>query len=373
MIREKYGFIYIGIAIASLMNISFVLAHDDPLHVPTASRSAQQMTDTARTFIESLSDDQHRALIYDFVDDSERTNWTNAPVDSKKRNGLPIGRLNLKQRTLFHKLLIASTSSQGYQKIWGAVRGDDELKREGEGRELISEKFFNKNRTLGASDFWLSFYGDPRTDINWGYMFTGHHLAANFTVIDGKASFTPLFYGSDPAVIAIGPHAGHVFLSQERNRGYELLASLTDQQRAIAVISDTVPFNKYGAIDFAGPGKKDVTRKPRGITGSALTAEQQKLLWVLIEEYVRNADFDVADTQLAKIATDGIGALYFMWMGPTDGTEKVFFRVQGPSILIDFVDQRTRFDWNTHPHTIVRDPSNDYGQDWLQRHISEEH
>ena len=104
-----------------------------------------------------------------------------------------------------------------------------------------------------------------------------------------------------------------------------------------------------------------------------MSAPQRKLLWVLVEEYVNNADFDVAEQQLAKIKKDGKDSLFFMWMGPSDGSEKVFYRVHGPSILIDFVDQRTGFDWNTHPHIIVRDPSNDYGQDWLQRHISEAH
>lgn len=351
------------------------VAHEHPHNdeLPTNVLSGTQMTAAAVNLLNTLTETQREAIIYPFKNDADRTNWTNAPVSSKPRNGLPIGRLSIKQRELLHKLLIASTSSQGYQKIWGAVRGDDELKKEGENRELNSEKFFVKNQSLGAIDYWLSFYGDPKKDKSWGYMLTGHHLAANFTVVDGKATFVPMFYGADPAYISHGAHAGHVFLPQERNRGYELLQSLSDEQQQIAVVAKEYPSNKYGPTDFAGPGKKDTKYKTRGIRGDALTKAQQRLLWVLISEYVGNADFDVAQEQINKIRKDGLNNIYFMWMGPTDGTGKIFYRVHSPSILIDFVDQRTGFDWNTHPHTIVRDPSNDYGENWLERHIRESH
>lgn len=349
-------------------------AHEHESHsVPVASESAQQMTEAGTQFINSLSEAQKSMIILPFLDDKQRTKWSNAPIHSKARNGLPIGRLSLKQRYLLHDLLIASTSSQGYHKIWAAVRGDDELKSEGENRELTSDKFFDKNQSLGAIDYWVSFYGNPTKDKEWSYMFTGHHLAVNFTVIDGKATFVPMFYGADPAVISHGAHAGHQFLPQERRRGVELLNSLSDKQKLVAIVAKQYPSNKYGPTDFAGPGKKDIERKYRGIKASEMSPAQRKLLWVLIEEYVNNADFDIAESQIAKIKNDGEQAIFFMWMGPENGSEKIFYRVHSPSILIDFVDQRTGFDWNTHPHIIVRDPSNDYGEDWLERHIREAH
>lgn len=356
-----------------------VAAHDGHSHnghalpVPAAARSGQQMTDAAASFLDSLSDGQRAEIIFPFDSDADRTHWSNAPVDSVARIGLPIGRLSLEQRELLHQLLIASTSSQGYHKVWAAVRGDDELKKEGENRELDSTKFFTKNQSLGAIDYWVAVFGDARTDKDWGFMLTGHHLAANFTVVDGKATFVPMFYGSDPAFIATGAHAGHVFLPQERRRGYELLSSLDERQRAVAVVADTVEFNKFGALEFTGPGKKDWPTEPRGITADKLSEEQLTLLWQLIAEYVGNSDFDVTADHMARIKADGLANISFMWMGPTDGSEQIFYRVYSPSILIDFVDQRTGFDWNTHPHVIVRDPSNDYGEHWLQRHISEAH
>jgi len=355
----------------SLTPVSY--AHDNHQHVPKDSRSAKQMSKAAVTLIKDLSPSQSKLMILPFDNDALRTKWSNAPVSSKDRNGLPIGRLSIKQRYMLHDLLIASTSSQGYQKIWAAIRGDDELKLEGENRELSSAKFFGKNQSLGAIDYWISFYGNPVTDKQWSYMITGHHLAANFSVIDDKATFVPMFYGSDPDRISHGAHAGHQFLPQERRRGVELLLSLDNKQKSIAIVSDQYPSNRFGPTDFAGPGMKDTKRVLRGLKASKMNAMQKKLLWVLIEEYVNNADFDVAELQLEKIRKDGEQQIYFMWMGLSDGSGKAFYRVQSPSILIDFVDQRTGFDWNTHPHVIVRDPSNDYGQDWLQRHVKESH
>jgi len=359
---------------ALLLGAQPATAHDGhSLPVPAEARSGQQMTEAAVGFLNSLSEGQTSEIIFPFDSDADRTHWSNAPVDSVARIGLPIGRLSLEQRKLLHQLLIASTSSQGYHKVWAAVRGDDALKIEGENRELNSTKFFTKNQSLGAIDYWVAVFGDARTDKNWGFMLTGHHLAANFSVVDGNATFVPMFYGSDPAFIADGAHAGHVFLPQERRRGVELLSSLNPAQKAEAVVADTVEFNKFGAVDFTGPGKKDRPTEPRGITADKLTDEQITLLWQLIEEYVGNSDFDVGADHMARIKADGLENISFMWMGPTDGSEQIFYRVYSPSILIDFVDQRTGFDWNTHPHVIVRDPSNDYGEHWLQRHISEAH
>lgn len=349
-------------------------AHEDhAIAVPQFARSGQQMTTAATGFLNSLSEEQRSAAVFEFVNDADRTHWSNAPVSSVERIGLPISRLTLAQRGLLHQLLVSSTSSQGYHKIWAAVRGDEALKAEGENLPLESAKFVDKNNHLGAANYWLAFFGDPSTESSWGYMLTGHHLGANFTVVDGKATFVPMFYGSDPAVISTGAQAGHVFLPQERNRGYELLSSLSADQRRIAVVADKVVFNKFGAVEFAGPGTNDRVVEQRGIKAADLTQEQRSLMWALVEEFVGNSDFDVAADHLAKIKHDGMENLRFMWMGPTDGSEQIFYRVSGPSILIDFVDQRTGFDWNTHPHVIVRDPSNDYGTDWLQRHISESH
>jgi hypothetical protein len=84
------------------------------------------------------------------------------------------------------------------------------------------------------------------------------------------------------------------------------------------------------------------------------------LLRALVEEYVRNADFDVADEQLAAIAAAGWDQLTFTWRGPVGRRDEPFYyRVQGPRIVIELRNTEN------HVHTIVRDPGNDYGEAWL--------
>lgn len=86
---------------------------------------------------------------------------------------------------------------------------------------------------------------------------TEHHLAANFTVVNGKATFIPMFYGADPGVIGNGAYAGHDFLSHEGNRGLELINAMNNEQKKTAIAAEEVMFNKFGALAFRGLGTKD--------------------------------------------------------------------------------------------------------------------
>ena len=105
-----------------------------------------------------------------------------------------------------------------------------------------------------------------------------------------------------------------------------------------------------------------------GLAASEFNADQKRLLRVLVEEYVRNADFDAADAQLKAIADAGWDALWFSWRGPIDADGRFYYRVHGPRLLIEY----NRQDEN-HDHMIVRDPQNDYGADWLGKHLEEHH
>jgi hypothetical protein len=49
---------------------------------------------------------------------------------------------------------------------------------------------------------------------------------------------------------------------------------------------------------------------------------------------------------------------YFAWSGPTTAGSVAYFRIQGPTLVIEFAPQGTV----DHIHTIYRDPTNDYGR-----------
>jgi len=49
---------------------------------------------------------------------------------------------------------------------------------------------------------------------------------------------------------------------------------------------------------------------------------------------------------------------YFAWSGPTAAGSVSYFRVQGPTVVIEYAAQGS----TDHIHTIVRELGNDYGK-----------
>lgn len=356
-------------------NISAFTAQDreESKKPPTqVGNSAHQMAVAATRFLQSLTNEQRNVALRSFNDEESRTYWSNLPAMFVERSGVRLGDLSDDQRRRLHDLMRASTSSQGYQKLAGVIRLDEIL------HEDASKAVRDGTRDLPdelveswtAANYWVSVFGDPETAATWGWQLSGHHLAANFTVFEGRLSFTPLFLGAEPHEVKSGLDAGWKVLAQEADRGFELLQSLDSSQRSKAVIGSVVP-----ADIIEGPGRKGQIEEFSGLPASELNAAQSALLWALVREYVSNADHDAAAAQLDKIAADGLDRMYFAWIGPVDQIDsKYYYRVHGPSILIEYVvEEGVGGAAANHTHSIVRDPGNDYGADWLNQHYETSH
>ena len=76
-----------------------------------------------------------------------------------------IGDLSESQRVLMHDLLRASTSSQGYHKLTGAIRADEVL-----------HDLEGGNAMFGPAYYYTTVFGTPE-DANWAWMLTGHHMS----------------------------------------------------------------------------------------------------------------------------------------------------------------------------------------------------
>ena len=173
----------------------------------------------------------------------------------------------------------------------------------------------------------------------------------------------PVFLGSNPMVVKSGPYTGWMALPREGSIGIEMMQSLTSEQQSTARIGDKVP----GDV-FEGPGRRASLEKYEGLASRKLDADQLERLQLLVGEYVRNANNLSAGVQLDAIASSGWDNLWFSWRGPIDIAAKFYYRVHGPRILIEY----NRQDEN-HDHAVVRDPVNDYGEDWLGYHYREFH
>lgn len=335
------------------------VAAEVPAGPPVARpEAASRMRRDAIAFLASLSADQRRAASFP-LSANERTIWSNLPVAMVPRVGVRLGELGDEARQRAHALLRASSSSQGYLKMAATMRHDQFL------HDIQTGGLFGTGAivgSMGVGNFFVAVFGDPVQDMSWGWLLTGHHLGATFTVAGPRVTFMPLFLGAQPDQIETGPYAGESVLGHEARCARELLLSLSPKQRNAAVLS-TRSFRDV----VAGPGRQRSLARYEGVPASALDDAQQSLLWALVEEYVRNADFQPAAAQLDAIRAAGLGALHFSWRGPVDDPDAPFYyRVHGPRIIIEYAVET-----GNHVHTITRDPMNDYGSDWLGLHYEE--
>ena len=328
-------------------------------------QSAHQMAEAARDFVDSLDGEQRKTAVFPLTD-AGRTTWSNLPVIMVRPGGLLMSDMTAEQRIEVHKLLRASMTSQGYVKFSGIMRLEEQAHSDALQRleknpdaSAIARAFAN---AYDSTFYAVAIFGDPGQE-SWGWKIAGHHAAANFTVSGGNVGFTPTFLGSNPMVIQSGKHAGMMVLPLEGLRGIELMRALSPVQQGIAKIADEMPDDVT-----EGPGRRASLEKYEGLQTSKLSAHQLELLKVLVSEYVRNADFDAADAQIALIQAAGWDKLWFSWRGPVNPNDRFYYRVHGPRILIEYSRQN-----ENHDHTIVRDPKNDYGEDWLGKHYEEQH
>lgn len=350
------------------------MAHDSPEHALEAAR-VNTMQEVTLAFLASLDDEQRAKATTSLDDNAARTSWSNLPVNMAPRAGVSVQEMTGEQRRAFHAMMAAAFSSQGYLKTTTIFWHEDVLHtivadflanmpeddpRKSQGLQFIE----NYDSEL----FFVLVFGDPNSR-NWGWTVTGHHYAANFTIADGKIAFMPLFLGANPQIVTSGKYAGWRILQHEADRAFALLDTLDDRQLDTAVVADAVDTEV-----FAGPGNQLGNDTPVGIKASELTPLQRRLLRGVIDEYLADASDEAALRQRKAIAQDGMDALHFAWWGPTgDPAARYMFRVHGPSILIDYVRERSADGGYNHVHSIARDPSNDYGSEWLKHHYEEAH
>lgn len=80
----------------------------------------------------------------------------------------------------------------------------------------------------------------------------------------------------------------------------------------------------------------------------------------LIDLWVGVLPEAAAETRRAEIAAD-LPETRFAWHGPTDGGGSVYYRIQGPRLLIEFSTQGNLGDDAGHNHSVYRDPTREYG------------
>jgi hypothetical protein len=316
-----------------------------------SQRSAAAMAGAANKWLTSLTPEQRQKATFAF-DSDERLKWHFIPNESFARNGLTFKEMTEPQRAFATDLLKTGLSQRGYltatsimdlENVLRAIEGGVRFARDPEA-------------------YRVSIFGTPGDKAAWGWRLEGHHVSVRFDIVGGSATASsPAFFGSNPAEVREGPKTGTRVLGAEEDAGRALLDSLDDTQRTTAIITADAP----GDIVTMILPKVDPLSPP-GIKATALNKAQRDKLSQLIDVYAGLMAPDVAAERMERLRKAGLDNVTFAWAGETAKGKKHYYRVQGPTFLVEY--DNTQNDGN-HIHSVWRDFDGDFGRDLLREHL----
>lgn len=299
------------------------------------------MTSAAAAFLDRL-DDERRAEAAFPLASPERANWTNVPPGSEE-GGVRLGDCIEAELHAACDLLATVLSAEGYQRVRDILLADDLLLRDGQPR-----------RGFGAENFWLAIFGTPSASKRWALQLDGHHLALNLTIEGDAIGLSPTFLGAQPARFARDGQAGRVEpLAEESALAHAFLLSLSEDQRTRAVVASERRGNQAAA------GKDGFVPTPEGLPCTELKDEQRARLTDLLKRSAHILPADQAATR-TKSLTAEIQAMHFAWSGPVAHPADMSYRLQGPSLILEFACQDLGGDPLQHLHCMIRNPRAEY-------------
>src|SRR5262245_22083778 len=326
-----------------------------PLRVEPAKESdgAGKTVAAAKAFLATL-DDAARAKVSFAYNSDQKSKWSDLPVGIYKRNGLRWGDMSAAQREATLKLLATALSKQGLQKVKEIMEGDETLRTSDSGR--------GGGPIFGRDEYYLALLGAPSLTAPWMIQFGGHHLATSLTIVGKSNVLTPSLPAAQAATYKLNGETVRP-LGRENDKAFALINSLDAAQQKQAIL----PY-QVGEL-VLGAGEDGKTIEPEGVKVSALNAAQKEKLLDLVNEWVGILNDEAAAVKTAEIKAN-LPETWFAWSGPTTQGSAAYFRIQGPTLFIEYSPQRMRgsggLDLN-HIHTIYRDPTNDYGARLVKR------
>jgi hypothetical protein len=273
-------------------------------------------------------------------------------VPQFERNGLQLKDMTEPQRKLAHELLKTGLSARGYTTYTQIMQLENILK--------VVEN--GNGPTRDPEGYRFSVFGTPAAKGTWGWRVEFHHISLHFDVVDGAAiSSTPSFAGANPAEVKDGPQKGQRTLGTLEDTARALVTALDEPQRKTAI------FTNVALNDIVTGNALDIKPlSPEGIKASAMTAAQRDQLMKILDAYAGLMAPDIAADRMAKVKKAGIENIAFAWAGAIERGQKHYYRLQGPTFLIEF--DNTQNDGN-HVHSVWRDFNGDFGRDLLRDHL----
>ena len=263
--------------------------------------------------------------------------------------------------------------------------------------------------------YYLRVFGEPGGAGAWGWRFGGHHVSLNNLIADGMVrAVTPCFLGADPAASPLLGPAPLRPLGGAEDLARELVRSLDAGQGAKAILLDRAPADivggnrarladgdrmmylrelwrrpftepepagriarmdadlerasGYDAADYQRLALT-LTGSPKGLAARDLDAGQRDMLRGLLATYLGRVP-DGLSPQADYAADAVLAGVHFAWAGPTGPGQPLYYRLQGPRLLIEYDNVQRQAN---HAHSVWRDPAADFGYDVLGAHLAEHH
>ncbi len=311
---------------------------------------AAEMASAANAFLESLNEEQAKKAKFPF-DVDQRENWGFVP---RERKGVALEELDEKQVALVRALLKTALSDPGLEKVDAIIT-----------LEAFLGEIEKKPDYRNPKAYFTSVFGTPSATGTWSWRYEGHHLALNYTIVDGAAvAVTPSFFAANPGEVT----------QEHKLKGFRPFHAEEDLARALA--TTLMEGGKKVVYSEKPPGEiltaEDRTVKqlePVGIKAAEMTEAQQTALKELIAAYANRHRKELAEADIAKITAD-LANLHFGWAGGVKRGEPYYYRIQGTTFLVEVANVQNN---GNHFHAVWRDSANDFGRDLLGDHVGHDH
>ncbi|QHT70959.1 DUF3500 domain-containing protein [Rhodocytophaga rosea] len=345
----KKFFVIIGCLLAGLQ-VSYGQAAASKQLKP---RELREMAATVQQFLNVLPDSLKQKAVFPF-DDEERFNWHFTP---RPRKGACYKSMNQSQRQAALAIIQTVLSEKGNAKTIAIM----EL-------EIILKALENRepnDHYRDPENYYFTVFGTPGGKEPWAWRMEGHHISLNFSSVTGQLlSSTPAFLGSNPAIVPDGPQKGKQILKLEEDLARSLMQSFSAEQLKTVIIDVKAP----GEI-ITSNKRKAILESSQGIRMAEMSLIQKKRFMELLNVYLDNFNEELAVNHMKKIRKAGLDNLRFAWAGSQERGQGHYYRIHGPTLLIEYDNTQTHAN---HVHTVVRDLTDDFGEDILKKHYDQQ-
>lgn len=309
------------------------------------------MAAAARDLVDRLDPRQRELALFPLAAEAHR-DWDYRP---RQRPGLPLRQMREDQRTACWRLVDTALSESGAAKARGVLALEAIL------QERASNKAFRD-----PLNYALALFGTPG-DGPWAWRFEGHHVSLTLTLVPGIGmAVTPHFLGANPLSgrVVRNAHGGlERVLERESALAFAVVDALTPVEFSQALIAPQPP------PDFlTGPGREDSLRQPTGLALGRMGPDARALVERIVEAFLGHLAPELASPLGQALREAGTDTLHFAWAGGTTPDRLHYYRLHGPTLLIEY--DRTDTD---HAHSVWHDPRDHFGEDQLRRHHEQSH